>query len=111
MVLVREGQRIRVPGWSKDGILGSDEYRKRMKFLWDRQRDDPDAPVSQRFAERPSLESMLGQLPAGSARDLAMLAAHDGMRYSQAEIARYTGLSRGAVSRTIARARSVQVKT
>lgn len=60
--LVAEGMGERVPGWSRDGILGTEEYRARLGRFLATQRGAEGTSLQARLADRPPLERLVGDV-------------------------------------------------
>lgn len=89
---------------SRDGVLGGERSRRRLRGSLEGKRTDRTHSRSARFADRPSLATLLAE-PDGVWRALTEWG------YSQRDIAHATGLSEATISRRVAIARRERKRT
>lgn len=100
-------------GWSADGVLGDDDFKRSQAGRVVVRRHAAEMPLAMRVVDRPPLEQLLcGEWSrGGSALDEQIHVAVRRWRYSQDEVARQLGICRTTVARAIARHRSTQKPT
>jgi len=86
-------------------ILGEGPFLERLLPYLKDKTALTEIPRVQRFAVRPSLDTLLPRARSGSNRDRAITLAHVQHGYSQQEIARHVGLHYSTVSRIVQRER------
>jgi putative transposase len=100
-------------GWSADGVLGDEEFKRARRALLEPSRGAVDIPLEMRVIDRPNLPELLGaDWPrASTERDKRIVEAVMRWRYGLGEIARHLDIDRATVSRVLKRHRMSQSKT
>jgi REP element-mobilizing transposase RayT len=100
-------------GWSADGVLGDEGFKRSQTDLIAARRSVTEMPLAMRVVDRPPLSQLLCGVwrRGGCALDEQIHVAVSQWRYSQDEIARHLGISRRTVANAIARLRIAQNPT
>ena len=100
-------------GWSADGVLGDDQFKRGQTALVEARRNAVEVPLAMRVVDRPPLVQLIagGWTRGSSALDARLHLAVSRWRYSQTEVARQLGVSRTTIAKAVARHRKLQKAT